>query len=238
MPHDHDGFIRANTVLAAPTLVPEVRLHLASEALPLWRKTEEELTLSGLPPPYWAFAWAGGQALARYIIDHPETVAGRRVLDVASGSGITALAALWAPAAVVAANDIDDFSRAAIRLNADANGLGSGMEIIGRDMLDEPALAGDGHPLWDVVLAGDVCYERPMAERIFAWLARHAAAGALVLMGDPGRSYLPRQGVREVARYQVPTSLDLEDRDVRDTAVLQVLPPSPDAIVARGGRAP
>ncbi|MEQ8814380.1 MAG: methyltransferase [Thalassobaculum sp.] len=217
-------FIRDNTLLKAPTLVPEIRLHLADAALPLWEKTEEELEQVGLPPPYWAFAWAGGQALARHLIDRPELVAGKRVLDVASGSGVVAMACLWASAAHVVANEIDGFALAAIRMNAEANGLEAGLELAGRDMLDEPTLADDGGPLWDVVLAGDVCYEKPMAERMTAWLRRHAAAGALVLMGDPGRSYRPADGLEQLAEYLVPTPRDLEDSDLRRTVVWRVLP--------------
>ncbi len=224
MERDLAAFIRANTVMAPSPLVPELRLHLASDAVALWEMTEAELERAGLPPPFWAFAWAGGQALARFIIDTPETVAGRRVLDLAAGGGIAGLAALWASAAHVTANEIDAHACAAIALNAEINGLSAGLEVIERDMLDEPVLANDGGPLWDVVLAGDVCYERPMAERMLAWLARHAAAGALVLIGDPGRAYLPTIGLQEVARYHVPTPLDLEDREIRDTGVLRVLP--------------
>ena len=133
---DHKAFIRANTTLKPASLVPELRLHLADQALPLWQKTEDELVEAGLPPPYWAFAWAGGQAVARYIIDHPEVVAGRRVLDVAAGGGIASLACLWASAAHVTANEIDVFAITAIGLNAAANGLTAGLELIARDMLD------------------------------------------------------------------------------------------------------
>ncbi|NQW11176.1 MAG: methyltransferase [Alphaproteobacteria bacterium] len=221
---DREAFIRANTLLKPPSLVPEIALHIADQALPLWEKTEEELAESGLPPPYWAFAWAGGQAVARYVIDHPEVVAGRRVLDVASGGGIAALACLWASAAHVAANEIDGFAIVAIGLNAEANGLTDGLELIARDMLDEPTLAADGGPLWDVVLAGDVCYEKPMAERMIGWLRRHAAAGATVLMGDPGRSYKPKDGLVALAEYNVPVPRDLEDSDLRRTVVWRVQP--------------
>jgi len=224
MARDPDAFIRANTIPTHPPLVPELTLHLATDAVALWEMTETELESAGLPPPFWAFAWAGGQALARFIIDTPETVGGRRVLDLAAGGGIAGLAALWASAAHVTANEIDAHAAAAIALNAEINGLAAGLEIIKRDMLDEPVLANDGGPLWDVVLAGDVCYERPMAERMLAWLTRHANAGALVLIGDPGRAYLPTIGLQEVARYPVPTPLELEDREIKDTAVLRVLP--------------
>lgn len=218
-------FIRENTALGRPPLVPELELHLASAAVPLWELTEAELERQGLPPPYWAFAWPGGQAVARYVIDHAEIVAGRRVLDVAAGSGIVGLAAAWASAAHVVATDIDALACAAMRLNAEANGLADRIEAVDRDMLDEPAIADDGSPLFDVVLAGDVFYERGMAERMFAWLRRHAAAGALVLAGDPGRNYKPKEGLRELALYDVPVSLDLEDREIKPTRVWQVLPP-------------
>jgi len=224
MARDPDAFIRANTIPTHPPLVPELTLHLATDAVALWEMTETELESAGLPPPFWAFAWAGGQALARFIIDTPETVGGRRFLDLAAGGGIAGLAALWASAAHVTANEIDAHAATAIALNAEINGLAAGLEIIKRDMLDEPVLANDGGPLWDVVLAGDVCYERPMAERMLAWLTRHANAGALVLIGDPGRAYLPTIGLQEVARYPVPTPLELEDREIKDTAVLRVLP--------------
>jgi predicted nicotinamide N-methyase len=224
MASDPAAFIRAKTQLIPPPLVSELKLHLATDAVALWEMTEAELETAGLPPPFWAFAWAGGQALARFIIDTPETVGGKRVLDLAAGGGVAGLAALWASAAHVTANEIDAHACAAIMLNAEANGLVGGLEVIRRDMLDEPVLANDGGPLWDVVLAGDVCYERPMAERMLAWLIRHANAGALVLIGDPGRAYLPKDGLQEVGRYQVPTPLALEDRECRDTGVLRVMP--------------
>ncbi|MDG2283919.1 MAG: 50S ribosomal protein L11 methyltransferase, partial [Alphaproteobacteria bacterium] len=182
--------------------------------------------VAGVPPPLWAFVWAGGPALARFLIDTPETVGGRRVLDVAAGGGVAGLAALWASAAHVTANEIDGFAITAIEMNARANDLERGLEIVERDMLDEPVLANDGGPLWDVVLAGDVFYERPMAERMLAWLKRHANAGALVLIGDPGRAYVPEDGVRELGCYDVPTPLALEDREIRRTRVLRVLPNS------------
>ena len=205
-----EDFIRAETAISAPALVPEIRLHLASEILPIWQATEADLEKHGLPPPYWAFAWPGGQALARHILDHRELVAGRRVLDFAAGSGLTAIAAALAGAATVAAADIDRFALSAIALNAGINGvevLPMGDDIVGTE--------GD----WDVILAGDVCYERPMAERVNAWFAGLARAGRLVLMGDPGRSYLPTTGLRELARYQVPTSLELEYCTLRETVV-------------------
>ena len=190
--------------------MPEIRLHLASEVVPLWQATETNLTERGLPPPYWAFAWPGGQALARHLLDHPDLVAGRRVLDFAAGSGLAAIAASKAGAASIAAAEIDRFAIAAIGLNAELNGVD--LELIEADILGQ---AGG----WDVVLAGDVCYERPMAERVGRWLGQLADGGTRVLMGDPGRNYLPTNGLREIARYRVPTSLDLEDRISRETIV-------------------
>lgn len=208
------AFIRANTALKAPPLVPELRLHLADAALPLWQATEDTLQRTGLPPPYWAFAWPGGQAVARFVLDHPQVVAGRRLLDIGAGSGIASIAAARAGAAAVVANDPDAFAAAAIALNAAANGLAVTVE--GVDLLDAPAGG------FAVVLAGDMCYERPLADRVWACLLRHAAAGALVLLGDPGRAYAPEAGLREAGRYIVPTSLDLEDREQRETVVWQV----------------
>jgi predicted nicotinamide N-methyase len=206
-----EAFVRANTGIEAPPLTPEIRLHLASEVVPLWQASEEELAVQGLPPPFWAFAWAGGQALARYILDHPQTVAGQRVLDFAAGSGLQAIAAALAGAARVAASEIDPFAGAAIRLNAALNGVA--LEVV----LDDLVGGDDGR--WDVVLAGDVFYERPMAERVEPWLRRLAARGGLVLLGDPGRSYLPRSGLERLIAYSVKTSRELEDTDVRNTVV-------------------
>ena len=207
------AFIRANTALLAPPLVPEVRLHLAHEALPLWEKTEEELGKIGLPPPFWAFAWAGGQALARYVLDNPGVVAGRRVLDVASGSGLLAIAAMKAGAAAATASDIDAVALAAIALNAEANGvaLAACGDLIGRD---------DG---WDAVLAGDVFYEKPLAERLMPWLRRLAARGATVLAGDPGRTYFPKAEFTLCATYEVPVTRALEDAEIKRTSVWELL---------------
>ncbi len=203
-------FVRRETVIASPPLVPEIRLHLASEVVPLWQATEADLERQGLPPPYWAFAWPGGQALARHLLDHPELVRGARVLDFAAGSGIGAIAAAKAGAASVAAAEIDRFAIAAIHMNSPLNGV----EVA----TIESDIVGEQGP-WDVILAGDVCYERPMAERVSRWLADMARRGVRVLMGDPGRNYLPGSGLTEIARYSVPTSLDLEDRTMRETIV-------------------
>ncbi len=207
-------FIRRNTAIAAPPLVPEIRLHLAGEITPIWQATEESLAQKGVPPPFWAFAWAGGQALARWLLDHPETVAGRHVLDFGSGSGLVAIAAAKAGARHVLAAEIDPFAAAAIAANAALNDVE--IEIIG-DPIDTAAL----RPA--IVTAGDVCYEREMSARAIPWLRSLAEAGALVLLGDPGRAYLPDHGLSERARYAVPTSREIEDREVRETIVWQVL---------------
>jgi predicted nicotinamide N-methyase len=209
-------FIRRNTALAAPPLVPEILLHLATELTPIWQASEETLARSALPPPFWAFAWAGGQALARYLLDHPEVVRGRSLLDFGAGSGLVAIAAAKAGAGPVTAAEIDHVAAAAIGLNAALNGVA--VAVTASDLLDAPPQP------WPVVTAGDVCYERPMAERATAWLRRLAVAGSLVLIGDPGRAYLPQTGLRELARFQVPTSRELEDRDTRETTVWEVLP--------------
>jgi len=205
-----EDFVRANTTLSAPSLVPEVRLHLADDALPLWQTTEEELARKGLPPPFWAFAWAGGQALARHILDNRVLVAGQRVLDVGAGGGLVAVAAALAGAADVRANEVDDFALAAIGLNAAANGVA--VTPIAGDLLDRAAEA-------DVVLVGDVFYERDLADRALAFLARAAEAGANVLIGDPRRTYLPVDALTAVASYSVPVPLALEDMDVKRTLV-------------------
>jgi predicted nicotinamide N-methyase len=218
---DPEAFIRANTRLEAPPLVPEVKLYLASEVVPLWEATEEELAEQGLPPPFWAFAWAGGQALARYLLDHPEVVRGKRVLDFAAGSGLQGIAAKLAGAESVEAVEIDAFAGAACRLNAAANGV----EIA----VKEEDIVGMNNPGWDVVLAGDVCYERPAAERIIAWLRRLASGDCLVLLGDPGRTYLPRQGLERIIAYGVKTSRELEDSDLRNAVVWKVEPESEEA---------
>jgi predicted nicotinamide N-methyase len=206
-----EDFIRANTRLEVPPLVPEVKLHLASEVVPLWEATEAELAEQGLPPPFWAFAWAGGQALARYLLDHPEVVRGKRVLDFAAGSGLQGIAAALAGAAAVEAVEIDAFACAACRLNAAANGVAIAVR--------EEDIVGVANPGWDVVLAGDICYERPAAERITAWLRGLVTQDCLVLMGDPGRTYLPREGLERIIAYGVKTSRELEDSDLRNAVV-------------------
>lgn len=211
---DPAAFIRVQTRVGQPSLVPELRLHLATEISPIWQATQGHLDDAGLPPPYWAFCWPGGQALARFLLDHPHWVAGRRVLDFAAGSGISGIAAARMQASTVVAAEIDGFAAAAIRLNAGLNLAEVG--VVTEDLVGRLDLG------FDVVLAGDVCYERPMAEKVFPWFQEMAAGGVTVLMGDPGRTYLPREGLVEVARYLVPTSVELEDKDVRLTVVWKI----------------
>ena len=208
-------FIRRNTAIATPPLVPEIRLHLATEITPIWQATEETLARAGVPPPFWAFAWAGGQALARFLLDHPGEIAGRAVLDFGAGSGLVAIAAAKAGAARVLAAEIDHFGVSAIAANAELNNVS--VAVTSADLLDTV----DGS--WDVVTAGDVCYEKSMADRVTPWLAVLAGRGSVVLLGDPGRAYLPRTGMIERARYIVPTSRELEDRNEREVIVWQVL---------------
>lgn len=208
-------FIAANTDWTAPPHTPEIRLRLAAEIYPIWRMSEEALAEKGVPPPYWAFAWAGGQAVARHLLDHPGLVRGRRVLDCGSGSGLCAIAAMLGGAAEVTATDIDPYAVEAIAMNAAEAGVriaATTDDLIGTD-------AG-----WDVVLIGDLFYEKPLAERVEAWCRRLAARGALVLAGDPGRSYLPKSGLTRLALYEVATTRELEDREVRRTAVYRVEP--------------
>lgn len=211
---DPEAFIRAQTRVARPSLVPELKLHLATEISPIWRATQTELDDYGMPPPYWAFCWPGGQALTRFLIDHPAWVKGKRVLDFAAGSGISGIAAARAGAAHVTAAEIDDFAAAVIALNAGLNK--AKVNVVTEDLVGRMDLG------VDIVLAGDVCYERPMAERVFAWFEQLAESGVTVLMGDPGRAYLPRKGLVEMARYQVPTSTELEDKDMRLTLVWRI----------------
>ncbi|WP_375269412.1 methyltransferase [Phenylobacterium sp.] len=210
-PEGRRAFILANTRLQTPPHTPELTLRLADEITPIWRMTEEALEQIGLPPPFWAFAWAGGQALARYILDHPQIVAGKRVVDFASGSGIVAIAAAKAGAAHVLAADIDPFCGAALAVNAEANGVAC--DFTDADLLDAPP------PPVEVILAGDICYEKPLAARVLSWLGAARQAGATVLIGDPGRSYFPREGLDKLAEYQVPTTRELEDMEVKKTAV-------------------
>jgi len=205
------AFIRDNTRFQSTPHAPELSLHLADEITPIWKLTEEALEEIGLPPPFWAFAWAGGQALARYILDNPEIVAGKRVIDFATGSGIVAIAAMKAGAASVLAADIDVFCEAAVSLNAEANGVAVG--FTDKNLLDAPP------PPADVLLAGDICYEKPMAEAVMDWLRQGRAAGAGVLIGDPGRTYFRKDDLMKLAEYQVETTRELEDFAVKRTSV-------------------
>ncbi len=204
------AFITAHTRLLPVPHAPEIALHVADEATALWQKTEDELGEIGLPPPFWAFAWAGGQALARYILDRPDIVRGRRVLDFASGSGLVAIAAARAGAAEVCATEIDAFAIDAIAVNAAANGVE--ITALEGDWIDRD----EG---WDVVLAGDVSYERDMSARVTHWLASLNRRGATVLLGDPGRSYLARDRLEKIAEYRIPVSRDLEDMEIKKTGV-------------------
>lgn len=209
---DSAHFIRTHTRFLPVPHTPEISLYLADEATELWQKTEEELGEIGLPPPFWAFAWAGGQALARYILDHPEIVAGKNILDFASGSGLVAIAAAKAGANIVEACDIDEFSAEAIALNAEANGVDVQIfcgNLIGIDRG------------WDVVLAADVSYERDMAERVTNWLDRLRQSGTHVLIGDPGRSYLAKDRLEALETYRVPVTRALEDSEIKQTSVWQ-----------------
>ena len=207
---DPSAFILAQTRLRPVPHAPEIGLHVADEATSLWQSTEEELGVIGLPPPFWAFAWAGGQALARYVLDHPQVVAGCSVLDFASGSGLVAIAAAKAGAATVTACDVDAFAIAAIGLNAAGNGVT--VEIAHRDLVGQD----EG---WDTVLAGDIFYERDLAERVTDWLSALDRRGASVLIGDPGRSYLPKDALVPVATYEVSVTRSLEDAEIKTTRV-------------------
>lgn len=208
---DWRTFIGANTKLLSPPLVPEIKLHLAEESLPIWQKTEEELGEMNIPPPYWAFAWAGGQALARYLLDNPSTTAGRKVLDLGSGSGLTAIAARLAGAHTALATDVDEVALIAIAMNAAANGVT--VETTAEDLLDgEPGAA-------DVILAGDLFYERTLAARMLTFLDVCTKAGASVLVGDPQRAYFQKDRFEAIAEYRVPVTRELEDAEIKNAAV-------------------
>jgi predicted nicotinamide N-methyase len=190
--------------------VPEIRLHLADEAHDLWLKTQEELEAIGLPPPFWAFAWAGGQGVARHVLDHPHLVAGKSVLDFATGSGLVAIAAKLAGADTVLATDIDPWAAAAVALNAAENEVA--LAFTGENLVGGPVDA-------EIILAGDVFYDRDFAAVLIPWFSRLADAGKQVIVGDPGRSYLPKDRLFPLATYQVPVTRALEDSDVKKTTV-------------------
>jgi predicted nicotinamide N-methyase len=210
---DRAAFIRAETRLLPVPHAPEIRLHVAEEATALWQRTEEELGEMGLPPPFWAFAWAGGQALARYLLDRPEILRERRVLDVASGSGLVAIAAAKAGARTVEAADIDAFAVEAIGINAEANGVRVTPRLADLVGTDEG---------WEVVLTGDIFYERDISERMWPWLAALEERGATVLIGDPGRSYLPKDKVEQIAQYRVQVTRELEDAEIKLSRVWRI----------------
>lgn len=208
---DPAAFILANTRLQAVPHTPEISLWLADEVTPIWRMTEEELGAIGLPPPFWAFAWSGGQGLSRWLLDNPSEVRGKTVIDFATGSGLVGIAAMKAGAASVLGADIDPFCEAAVRLNAQANSVA--VDFTDANLLDAPP------PHVDVICAGDVCYEKPMTEQVLAWLAQARAQGSRVLIGDPHRTYFPRDGLEFLAEYQVQTTRELEDFAIKRTSV-------------------
>lgn len=210
-----EDFVRAHTAVGRAPLVPEIALHLASEITPIWQATEDWLKERNIEPPFWAFAWPGGQATARLLLDEPERVAGKRVLDFAAGCGIAAVAAAMAGATLVEAAEIDPLALAAVRINAALNGVS--VATPDGDIVGAPCR-------WDVILAGDVCYEAPMTAHILPWLRGMAAGGAEVLLADPGRAYLPREGLEALVRHSVPTTLELEDRAVREVTLFRLLP--------------
>lgn len=208
------AFLRAHTAPARAPLVPEVALHLATEITPIWQATEDWLHRAGIEPPFWAFAWPGSQALARYVLDHPETVAGRRVLDFAAGCGLAAIACARAGAASVEAAEIDPMAAAAIALNAAANDVT--LTISTGDLVGAACR-------WDLILCGDVCYEAPMTAHILPWL-RTLVGPAEIWLADPGRAYLPRAGLEPFATYAVPTTTELEDRAERTATLYRLRP--------------
>ncbi len=211
---DPAAFILANTRLQAVPHAREISLWLADEITPIWKLTEEELGELGLPPPFWAFAWAGGQGLARWVMDNPQVFAGRTVIDFATGSGLVGVAAMKAGAAHVLCADIDPFCQAAVALNAQANAVT--LDFTGRNLLDAPP------PPVDVICAGDVCYEGPMATRVMDWLRQARARGTRVLIGDPHRTYFTADGLTFLAEYQVPTTRELEDFAIKRSSVFSL----------------
>ena len=208
------AFIRAHTALARPPLVPEIALHLATAITPIWQASEEWLQQANIEPPFWAFAWPGGQATARHVLDHPGTVRGKRVLDFAAGCGIAAIACAMAGAAAVDASEVDAMAVAAIHLNAAENGVD--VAALHADVVGDACR-------WDLILCGDVCYEAPMTRHILPWLRRMAGL-CEVWVADPGRAYLPGAGLHEIGAHDVPTSLELEDRTLRPTRLMRLEP--------------
>jgi predicted nicotinamide N-methyase len=210
---DAEDFLRRHTALSAAAIVPEIKLHLATEITPIWQATESWLAETGIEPPFWAFAWPGSQALARIILDRPALVAGKRVLDFAAGCGLAAIACARAGAASVEAAEIDRLAIAATRLNAAENAVSVVAET--RDVVGDACR-------WDLILCGDVCYEAPMTGHILPWLRRMVAEGAEVWVADPGRAYLPREGMTVIERMTVPTTLELEDNKERSVTIFRL----------------
>jgi len=204
--------IRSGTELGPVPLVPEIRLHQAREPIQMWQRTEQATGRTGLDPPFWAFAWAGGRALARYLLDHPEAVSGMHAIDVASGSGLVAIAAAMAGAAAVTAYDVDPLAAAAITVNAEANGVT--VPAVCADVLDA-----DDPPGPDLVLVADAFYEKDLAGQVLRFAERSRARGAAVLVGDFGRTYLPRARLAPLASYDVPGLLAMEGSDTKRTTV-------------------
>lgn len=217
--HPVERFICAHTTLAAPALVPELKLRLATEEqkFQIWEQTEIWLGKRDQHPPYWAFCWPGGEAVARYVLDHPDAVAGRRVIDLGSGGGVVAVAAAKAGAAQSVGNDIDRLALVSLRLNAEANGVA--VEVSSQDWLAGPP----GAPEADVVTAGDIFYGADLTVRAMAWLRGHAAQGRLVILGDPGRRYLASDGLEPLARYAMPETQDPDNRHLSEITVWRVL---------------
>lgn len=206
------GFVRAHTRAGRPPIVPEITLRMADDVVALWEALEQEHTGPGSEPPFWAAAWPGGQALARYVLDHPDVVAGRTVLDLGAGGGLVSVAAAMAGAARVVASEVDPYGRAATAVNAEDNGVGP--FLVTGDLLDQ-----DPDPAVEVLLAGDVCYDRAMTQRVLPYLGKAWLGGASVFLGDPGRPYLPREGLVAVAGYDVPDTEGSPPVQVRRTAV-------------------
>ena len=216
---DYAAFIRANTRPFAVPSLPDIRLYQADEVTPLWLMTEQDMDKDRLAPPFWAFAWAGGQALATYVFDHPDVVAGRRVLDLACGSGLVGIAAARAGAAQVICNDIDPYAEAAVALNADLNGVH--IDFLSGDLLAGPS------PDVDIILAGDICYEKAMTGAMLTFLGRAMGKNVTVLVGDPHRTYFPSEGsgggFRKLADYSVRTIADIEDVAEKPAAVWELV---------------
>jgi len=212
---DPSVFIKAQTRIKPVPHVEQIRLHLADEAVELWQKTEEELEELGLPPPFWAFAWAGGQGLARHILDNPDIVRGKDVVDFAAGSGLVGIAAMMAGARSCLAVDIDPFSLAAVRLNAEINNVE--ISCVCKDVTSESP------PRAKVFFCGDIFYDRHMAETVLPWLDKVLSAGSRILIGDPHRNYLPTWRLELMATYQVPVVGNLEDNAIKKTSVFELL---------------